>query len=62
MNSCGSHDSSLFIGSAVNIEGLQGWNWSGWKEEVLDERRVDEVSGSSTIYKGCGGNGSRFVL
>ena len=62
MDSSRSSDLSLFVGSSVHIEGLERWNWSRWKEEVLDEGGVDEVSHSSTIYEGSGGNSSHSVL
>ena len=62
MNSGSSRDLSLSIGDAINVEGLEGWNRSGWKEETVDKRRVDEVSCSPTIYEGCSDNGSRSIL
>ena len=59
-----SHSSylSLFIGGTIDIEGLERWDRLGWKEEVLDEGGVDEISCSSTIYKGGGGNSSHSIL
>ena len=57
-----SSDLSLFVGGTVDIEGLERWNRSGWEEKALDEGGVDEISCSSTVYKGSGGNGSRSIL
>ena len=62
MDLSSSCDLSLFVGGTIDIEGLEGWNWSRWKQEVLHERRVDEISSSPTIYEGCSGNGSHSVL
>ena len=62
MDFSGGGDPSLSVDSPVNIEGLQGWDGSGWEEEMLDERGIDEISGCSTVYKGGGGDGSRSVL
>ena len=59
--SCSS-DLSLFVSGTIDIEGLERWNWLGWKEEVLDKGRIDEVSCGPTIYEGCSGNGSRSIL
>ena len=55
-------DSSLLVDSPINIEGLQGLDRSGWEEEVLDERGIDEISGCSAVYKGGGCDGSHSVL
>ena len=62
MDSSSSRNLSLFVGGTVDVEGLEGWNWLGWKEEMLDERGVDEISCGPTVYKGSGSNGSRSVL
>ena len=58
----GGGDPSLFVDSPINIEGLQGLDGSGWEEEALYERGIDEVSGCSTVYKGSGDDGSHSVL
>ena len=57
-----SGDPSLFVGGTIDIEGLERWNQSGWKEKALDKGGVDEISHSSTIYEGGGGNSSCSVL
>ena len=57
-----SGDPSLFVGGTIDIEGLERWNRSGWKEKALDEGGVNEISHSSAIYEGSGGNSSRSVL
>ena len=62
MDSSCSGDLSLFVGGTVDIESLERWDQSGWKEETLDEGGVDEISCSSAVYKGGGGNGSCSVL
>ena len=62
MDSSGSSDPSLSVDSPINIEGLQGLDRSGWEEEALDERGINEVSSSSAVYKGSGDDGSRSVL
>ena len=62
MDSSGGSDPSLSVDSPINIEGLQGLDRSGWEEEALDERGINEISGCSAVYKGGGGNGSRSVL
>ena len=58
--SCSS-DLSLFVGGTVNIECLERWNRSRWKE-ALDEGGVNEISRSPAIYEGGGGNGSHSIL
>ena len=62
MDSSRSSDLSLFIGGTIDIEGLERWDQSGWKEEALDEGGVDEIYCSSTIYEGSGGNSSHSIL
>ena len=57
-----SNDSPLFVGGTVNIEGLERQNQSGWKEEMLDEGGINEISCGSAVYEGGGGNGSHSIL
>ena len=58
---CGS-DLSLLVRGAINVKCLERWDRSRWEEVVVDKGRVDEVSCSSTVYEGSGGNGSRSIL
>ena len=61
MNFSGSGDMSLFVGSAIDVKGLERLDWTIW-EETLDKGGVDKVSCSPAIYKDGSDNGSCSVL
>ena len=58
MDFSGSSDSSLFIWSAVDVEGLERQYRLGWEEKVTNKGGVNEISGGSTVHKGGCYNGS----